>query len=79
MNNTVITIGRLAKDPIMGCNKIAKLELVSVNGECTQFTHCVAIGKQAELVMSDLKKDMLVYIKRELKSGTLEAFTFLKS
>lgn len=78
MNNTVITIGRLAKDPIMDCNKIAKLELVNVNGERTQFTHCVSTGKQAELVMKDLKKDMLVCINGELKSSTLEAFYIFK-
>lgn len=74
----VITIGRLAKNPVMDCNKRAKLELVDVNGEYTQFTHCVATGKQAELVMRDLKKGMLICIKGEWKEQTLEAFYIFK-
>lgn len=77
-NKSVITIGRLAKDPVMDCNKIAKLELVNVNGEHMQFTHCVATGKQAELVMRDLKKDMLICVKGEWKEQTLEAFYIFK-
>ncbi len=74
----VITIGRLAKDPIMDCDKIAKLELVECNGEHLQFTHCVATGKQAELVMRELKKGMLICVKGEWKSNTLEAFYIFK-
>lgn len=74
----VITIGRLAKNPVMDCNKRAKLELVDVNGEYTQFTPCVATGKQAELVMRDLKKGMLICIKGEWKEQTLEAFYIFK-
>ena len=35
----VITIGRLAKDPVMDCDKVAKLELVDCNGEHLHFTH----------------------------------------
>lgn len=62
MSNTVITTGRLVKDTVMDCNKIAKLELVNVNGERTQFTHCVATGKQAQLAMRDLKKGILICI-----------------
>lgn len=77
-NRMVITIGRLANDPIMDCNKRAKLELVNVNGEHTQFTHCVATGKQAELVMRDMKKGMLICIKGEWKEHILEAFYIFK-
>ena len=62
-NMMVITIGRLAKDPVMDCDKVAKLELVDCNGEHLHFTHCVATGKQAELVVRDLKKDMLICVK----------------
>jgi single-stranded DNA-binding protein len=74
----VVTIGRLDKDPVMDCNKVAKLELVEVSGEHTQFTHCVATGKQAEVVMRDLKKGMLICIKGEWKEHTLEAFYIFK-
>ena len=74
----VITIGRLAKDPVMDCDKIAKLELVDCIGEHLHFTHCVATGKQAELVVRDLKKGMRICIKGEWKSQTLEAFYIFK-
>ena len=47
-NMMVITIGRLSKDPVMDCDKVAKLELVECNGEHLHFTHCVETGKQAE-------------------------------
>lgn len=77
-NKLVITIGRLAKDPVMDCNKIAKLEMVDYNREHAQFTHCVATGKQAEVVMRDLKKGMLICIKGEWKEQTLEAFYIFK-
>ena len=77
-NMMVITIGILAKDPIKDCDKIAKLELVDCNGEHLQFTHCIATGKQAELVMRDLKKGMRICIKGEWKSQTLEAFYIFK-
>lgn len=77
-NMMVITIGRLAKDPIMDCDRIAKLELVDCNGEHLQFTHCVATGKQAELVMRDLKNGMLVCVKGQWKSDTLEASHIFK-
>lgn len=77
-NMMVITIGRLSKDPIMGFDKMAKLELVDCNGEHLQFTHCIATGKQAELVMRDLKKGMRICIKGEWKSHTLEAFYIFK-
>ena len=74
----VITIGRLAKDPVMDCNKTAKLELIDYNCEHIQVTHCVATGKQAELVMRDLKKGMLICVKGEWKEQTLEAFYIFK-
>ena len=77
-NRMVITIGILAKDPIMDCDKMAKLELVDCNGEHLQFTHCIATGKQAELVMRDLKKGMRICIKGEWKAQTLEAFYIFK-
>ena len=77
-NMMVITIGRLSKDPVMDCDKIAKLELVDCSGEHIQFIHCVATGKQAELVMRDLKKGMLICVKGEWKSNTLEAFYIFK-
>lgn len=74
----VIMIGRLAKDPVMDCSNKAKLELVDYYGEHIQFTQCVATGKQAELVMRDLKKGMLICIKGEWKEQTLEAFYVFK-
>ena len=77
-NRTVITIGRLARDPIMDCDKIAKLELVECSGEHIQFTHCVATGKQAELVMRELKKGVTICVKGEWKSNDLEAFYIFK-
>lgn len=77
-NRMVITIGILTKDPIMDCDKIAKLELVDCNGEHIHFTHCVATGKQAELVMRELKKGMRICIKGEWKSQALEAFYIFK-
>lgn len=77
-NKLVVTIGRLAKDPVKDCYKRAKLELVDVSGEHTQFTHCVVTGKQAELVLRDLKKGTLICIKGEWKEQTLEAFYVFK-
>ena len=77
-NRMVITIGRLAKDPIMDRDKMAQLELVDYNGEHLQFTHCIATGKQAELVMRELKKGMRICIKGEWKEQTLEAFYIFK-
>ena len=74
-NKLVIMTGRLAKDPLMDCDKRAKLELVDVSG----FIHCAATGKQAELVMRDLKKDMMICIKGEWKVRELEVFYILKS
>lgn len=74
----VITIGRLAKDPVIDCDKVAKLELVDCNGEHLHFTHCVATGKQAELVMRELKKGVPICVKGEWKFQTLEAFYIFK-
>ena len=74
----IIAIGRLTKDPVMDCNKRAKLELVNTNGECIQFTRCVAIGKPAELVMRDLKKGDFICINGEWREQILEAFYIFK-
>lgn len=62
----------------MDCDKVAKLELVDCNGEHLHFTHCVATGKQAELVVRDLKKDMLICVKENGSSRHWKHFTFSK-
>jgi len=75
--NQVCLIGRLTGDPELRQTQSGK-SVVSVNiavdrqGEGTDFPHCVAFGKTAELMAQYLHKGSLVGIQGRIQTGSYD-------
>lgn len=77
MNNKVILMGRLAKEPIIGSysnpqgeQAYAKYTLAIENSKNVDYINCVCFGKSAEFVEKYYHTGMKISVEGHLKTGS---------